>query len=835
MIFDGQKLKNQGLQFARALQVALKTAAVFPIEHKSSERPIRQSFDFLTSLLKGTGQFTFGFVDKEVMLNKVLTTDASLRPLEIEFGKRRIAAITFVPGLTFASYKRLMSLFAAPPPEVEAAGGMIPYVNQHPLDGMNLLAAKKMAKDEHGDTIIDTDSESYILAHQRGDHNTAGDFLESIEALLESGCFDAASRAEAMTNLAASSTDGVGYGVPIDIPKLAVVKDGEKIVPSSAEGQAPGGGGGQAYAAAAGNGPAGSVSGDMASAAFSGSGAPAPRRASYVPGPDTFLQLVEQSVTRSLSEEKGDPQKSLASLARLLNGASAERILERFPAERREELRQLRPSQIAAEYMEDTALQIAGEKFQSAGESNQEAIEEDVVTVLSRSLEATHLANRLAAKLAKFIQDFAIPPHVQEKINEELRWTTYDVNKRFAKLMALSRFSNLEFRRLLELGKELTGQRDQERTAALVNHYFEFLDRAESPVESSDLSRAPEIIQALSAAYSDFVDKTLARLTQLLQREGVSEFVHFQSANALSVLGQCAADREEFPQAAAIGLVLEKSRNLNPEKHARCCGAALSALITPFAVEQIVENHIQKRGDSASAKTNATLLRFAAPGSIEVVMERLVNESEARNRLGLVRLASQLGRGSIEVAAKYLADERWYVVRNMCMVLAELNDPDLIEHLTPALRHADDRVQQAALKALLKARGVKTAQILADSLSTFSAQVLDEALDQLTYLRSPNTVAALEAFVSSGKTNLVRATKAIQVLGAIPDVAGIYALGRIFRIEELDAKIRHAALANISSQRSAVATQLLQELSTCWGPLAEEAKKELEKRQFKKS
>jgi HEAT repeat protein len=543
---------------------------------------------------------------------------------------------------------------------------------------------------------------------------------------------------------------------------------------------------------------------------------------------------VEQSVTRSLSHEKGDPQKSLASLARLLNGTSAERILERFPAERRDELRQLKPTQLAAEYIEDTALQLAGTKFQAGGESSRAAIEEDVVTVLSRSLEATHLADRLAAKLAKFIQDFAIPPHVQEKINEELQWTTYDVNKRFAKLMALPRYSNLEYRRLLELGRELAGQRDKDRAAALMNHYLEFLDPGESPVESSDLGRAPEIIQTLAFAYPGFVAKTSARLEQLLGRENVSEFVHFQAANALSVLGQCAVDREEFIEAAALGLVLEKSRNLNPEKHARCCGASLAALVSPYAVEQIVESHVQKR-DSASAKTNATLLRFATPGSIGVVMDRLVSEADARNRLSLVRLASQLGKGSIEVAVRYLADERWYVIRNMCVVLAELNDPDLIEHLMPALRHSDARVQQAALKALLKARGVKTAQILADSLSTFSPHVLDEALDQLMYMKSPNTVPALEAFVAAGQTNLVRTTKAIQVLGAIPDVAGVYALGRLFRIEELDAKVRQAALASISSQRSAVATQLLQELSTSWGPLAEEVKKELEKRQFKKS
>src|SRR6185437_13455807 len=169
-MLDGKQVKGLGLQFARALQVAIKTAAVFPVEHKSSERPIQQSFEFLTSVLKAGGAFTFGFIEKEVMLNKILTPDPSLRPLETEFTKRGIAAITFEPEISFASYKKLIYLFAAPSPNVEAAGGFLPYLEENPLHGLHVLAAKKQNKDEQGDTIIETDSESYILARQRGEH-----------------------------------------------------------------------------------------------------------------------------------------------------------------------------------------------------------------------------------------------------------------------------------------------------------------------------------------------------------------------------------------------------------------------------------------------------------------------------------------------------------------------------------------------------------------------------------------------------------------------------------------------------------------------------------------
>lgn len=854
-MLDSKQVKGLGLQFARALQVAIKTAAVFPIEHKSSERPIQQSFDFLTTVLKASGAFTLGFIDKEVMLNKILTSDPSLRPLETEFTKRGVAAITFDPGIGFASYKKLIYLFAAPSANVEAAGGFLPHLNQNPLEGLHILPAKKQKKDEEGDTIIETDSESYILARQRGEHKNADDFLESIEALLESGCFDPATRADALANFAAGAMDP-SYGVPLDIPKLAVVRDGEAIVPASSAGVGPGteesGIGASARVA---NGVAvtggttevrvcGIATGDPGSTgAGTGSAgvAAAPARASQIAAvqqhrvsanarPDTFLNLVEQSIQRSLAEQDGNPEKSVVALARLLSNTGVDRILERFSTERQEELRRLSPEQLASEYVEETAVQLAAAKLRSTEGADQLAVEAEVLQLLSRTLQATHMADRLASKLAKFIKDFAIPPHMQEKIREELQWTTFPLNKKFTRMIELPKYSNLEFRRFMELGKDLMAQHDIDRVASLVVHYFEFLDVPDSRIESSDLSRVPEMVQTFSPASEKFAAKSSEHLLRLLQRTDLSEFIHFQAANGLGVLGQLLVTHEQFQHVTAVGVALEKSYNLDREHHKKCCGTALASVVPHEAITRIIDNHLQKRGESALVKTTATLLRFSAPGSIENVMQRLANESDARNRLALVRLAGQLGAGSIEIALKYLTDQRWYVVRNMCVVLTELRDPHLAEHIAPALRHLDARVQQAALKALLQGRGAKTAQVLADSLSALAPQVLDEALDQLTYLRSPNTVAALENFASDSRCNVVRATKAIRALAAIGDPAALYALGRLFRIEELDAAIRRAALTAISIQPSATATQLLQELSSAWGPLAEEAKKELAKR-----
>lgn len=823
-MLDSKPVKGLGLQFARALQVAIKTATVFPIEHKSLERPILQSFEFLSAVLKASGPFTFGFIDKEVMLNQVLTSDPSLRPLEAEFTKRGIAAITFETTIGFAAYKKLIHLFAAPSPNVEAAGGFPAYLNQNPLEGLHIVPAKKQKKDEEGDTIIETDSESYIRARQRGEHKTADDFLECLDALLESGCFDSSSRAQVLANLASDSMN-----VDIAVPEARIAGGNPT---RASDGSGPGLGIGERETGLT---RLGAGAGLTATAAARAREAPTSGvfegRASASAGPETFLNLVEESVQRSLRYENGNPEKSLLALARLLRNTGVDRILERFPAERHEELRRLQPEQLAAEYIEDTALQLAAAKLRRTEATDQLAIEQDVLQVLSRALQATHMADRLAAKLGKFLKELAIPPEVQEKIREELQWATYPLNKKHARMMALPKYSKIEFRRFMELAKDLLVQRDLDRLASLIDHYLDFVDAEDAHLQSTDLSHVPELIQTFSSAADKFGAKTSERLIRVLRRTDVSDLIHFQAANGLAVLGQSLVALEQFQPVTILGTTLEKLYNADRERHQKCCGMALASLVPGEDIDRILASYLQKRGDSASAKTTATLLRFASPGSIHYVMERLANESDARNRLALLRLAGQLGPASIEIALKYLADERWYVVRNMCIVLTELRDPRLAEHIAPALRHADARVQQAALQALTKGQGAKSAQVLADALTALSPQVLDQALDQLMYLRSPNTIAALEQFATSGQCSIVRATKTVQVLAAIADPAALYALGRLFRTEELDPAIRRAALSAISTQPYPAATRLLQEFASTWGPLAEEAKQELAKRE----
>ena len=889
-MLDTKQLKNVGLRFARIFQMAIRTAVLFSAEHPNVERPVQQSFDLLNGLMKESGRFTLGFVDSQIVLNNLLTTDPSLDQLNKEFLKRGIAAVTFEPGLTMARYRKLIGLISAPSKVIDEAGGLRLYIEQNDVEGTRiLLAAKNQKKNEQGDTILETNSEAYILSKQMDEDPGSRDFMDSVDALLESACLDPSARNAILSGM--SGFKEQGYGVPIPMPNLVVAKDGEADASSGSGGPGTGGGGtgtGDAGTGNAGTGVPGSAglagSGPGNGGGFgpggpgsgmggggggpgyggggdsgmgygsggpglgvgygtasgsgggegSGTGSGGGKGGSVMfgasmskganPGYYTFMELMENSVQRSLLEDSGNPAKSYTSLARILQSMGVDKILASFPAERQKELASASPEQVAAEYVEDTALQWAGKQLKSEDGGQKLEVEDEVLRVLARTLQATQTADRLSQKLVKFIQDFAVPPHMQEKIQSELRWTALDLKTKHTQLLAITHYNQAQFRRLLEFVKECVRTRQMDRAGALVNHYFEFLDAEKPEILTEDFSRAPELIRCVPAGQIDFVPKAIERLGRTLMRDDLSEFTHFQVATTLTVLSQSIATYEDFDNVIQIGGLLERSEKRDPDKHRRCCRVGISRLVPVNANERLVELFLANRADSAWTKKSVTLLSYGTPASVNNVFSHLILEGDAKNRLALVRLASQLGPHAIEAARKFLNDDRWYVVRNMCTVLSDLKDPAIGAHIAPALQHADPRVQRAALTALIRNRSDGRAPVLADALPKLAPDLLDEALDELMFLKDPNTVPAIGRFIVAGKGSVAMLRKAVQVLALMPGEATLEQFSNILLAGTLNPELRRTALKHLSTAKTDQSIEAMKKLAESTDRLAAEAR-----------
>src|SRR4051794_5764264 len=166
MALDQKTLKVQGLRYAKSLQMVMKTVIMFSAEHKGATQPIANSYQMLNGLLKQTRTFTLGFVDGRVMINNVLTqADRSLLSLENELLKRGIGAVTFEAGITLAGYRRAAGVLAVPVKHLEEIGGLIPWLDQNQVEFLRVYpAGKNQSRTADGDTVLETDSESFLMS-----------------------------------------------------------------------------------------------------------------------------------------------------------------------------------------------------------------------------------------------------------------------------------------------------------------------------------------------------------------------------------------------------------------------------------------------------------------------------------------------------------------------------------------------------------------------------------------------------------------------------------------------------------------------------------------------
>src|SRR5512146_897457 len=779
---DTNQTKAVGLKYGRSLQTLLKTAIMFSPSHAAVNQPLQHSFDLLNDIVKNFGQFTIGFVDQRIMLNNILTSEPALKTLENEFLKRGIGAVTFEAGITMTGYRKVIAVMAAPVKVIEQHG-LHSHLVQNPLEFARIIpAAKNQQRSETGDTILETDSESYLMSKALSDLRAPG--MERFDWLLpNAGAVSAGTGGGGGFGGAGGSGTGESLGV-------GGIGSGSGFGGGSGTGSAVigsygSGGGSGGFAGTAG--PAGGATGSAGVGSFG--------------GPAGITAVVEGYFNATLMESEDGPQQSYVELARVIAESRPEVVLATLPPKRREALRKLPPDQMAAEVIEDTAAQWAAKRLGNAPEgSDGRIVEDEVIRVLLRSLQATQVASRLAEKLADYVREFNVPQSTTERIRGELEWASVPAKEKTRRLLQFKSFETNQFRRLLLHMQELLKAGDGPTVAQLANHYISTIT-ASGSLRIEDLGRLPEVIQTVGGLRSEFWQNASVRLCQALPRYADQELLHQQLLNALVAIAHMVSKFEEFEAVEAIGTAIQAGAAANPAKHQKCCNAALTRLVSTQAMERVLELYVQKRDEGNLLRTASTLLRFAGGVGMGKAVGLLEEEKNAANRLALIRLISRIGPSALEAVRKCLEDERWYVVRNACKLLVQLKDPELVAKLAASLRHKEERVQKAALDAIRESRDPKRAVVMAEALPFLKPQLRDEVLNELLFLRDPASIPALERLLfADTKGNLQVACT--QTLAAIPGPEAQRALLHVLSSPNLSAPARRMALTTLTRTRS---------------------------------
>ena len=515
-------------------------------------------------------------------------------------------------------------------------------------------------------------------------------------------------------------------------------------------------------------------------------------------GPADILKLVDKTVEVALVDKKGDPEKSYLGLARLLQAIRPDFVLSAFAPEAQGEMRGFSNDRVAAEYLENKAADWAAKRL-AAAPSGAEGlvVEEDVLRVLLRTLEATKTAEQLARKLAHYAKEYALPKTICDRIQEELRWAGLSYLQKVEKLQQLSRFDRFRFRHLLDCLRALLRRNKTADAVSLANHYFKILDSPPADLSTEELSRVPEIINVMGGLKL-FISRTGERLAKALVAPALQGFLHYQIANALAALSSSAALYEEFELIESWGVALENRVTCDAVAHKDCCGGALTRLLPPNLVERVIELAMKERDDTAWQRRASVLLRFMGTTAIDKVFQHLEAERNASRRMILMRLISRAGASGLEVVKKRLEHSEWYVVRNACLLLLEMRDPQLCESLRPVLAHRHDTVQETAVKVLVQSRQAGRALVLAESLRYLRGAALEQAFQELAFMRDPAVLPALEDFIYRhhyGDTKKLRL--ALRTLIAIPGSRSKELVANMASDDVLDESLRQLAMTAV--------------------------------------
>jgi HEAT repeat protein len=128
--------------------------------------------------------------------------------------------------------------------------------------------------------------------------------------------------------------------------------------------------------------------------------------------------------------------------------------------------------------------------------------------------------------------------------------------------------------------------------------------------------------------------------------------------------------------------------------------AEVAEAISQAGAPDVLEVLIARLADDDAVEPAKRLLSTLAPDHIDTLIDMMASEEDrARRRTLLEVLGRESARDPLSVIAR-LGDERWYVVRNLAVVLGRSGNPQCVPAMRGLLSHADHRVRVETLRSL---------------------------------------------------------------------------------------------------------------------------------------
>jgi len=181
--------------------------------------------------------------------------------------------------------------------------------------------------------------------------------------------------------------------------------------------------------------------------------------------------------------------------------------------------------------------------------------------------------------------------------------------------------------------------------------------------------------------------------------------------------------------------------------------------------------------ESPDSTVGTELLRRLALHVTDHLIELLGSEEDQGRRRGLIAMVVEVSRDDPARVVAHLDDPRWYLIRNLAIVLSRCRHPDVIRHVLPLANHPEPRVRREALRALYALARHTDIEPFIGGLADSDESVRTVAATILRNCDNAGLVPALDELLSrDGDTNVK--LNAIALLGMQPTADAHAALER---------------------------------------------------------
>lgn len=164
------------------------------------------------------------------------------------------------------------------------------------------------------------------------------------------------------------------------------------------------------------------------------------------------------------------------------------------------------------------------------------------------------------------------------------------------------------------------------------------------------------------------------------------------------------------------------------------------------------------------------LIQVLGRAFIEPLLDRMAEEENMSLRRFMMDRVQSFGASARPYLLARLSDSRWYVLRNIILMLRAIGHPDDAEHLRPLLRHNNQKVRQESLKSLLMLGDQMAQRQVLRDLESADREVQLNAISMADRSSSVEMARKLLSLVTSGGFTVVECelkSAAVQALAEI--------------------------------------------------------------------